>query len=186
MALPSHGWSSLGDHLKGKIPAGKEKPVQLQQKDFVLKQQMLYLKVTPPNTQEEVYAFVVPSIKQRVTLDGCHQFIGHQGRDRTLSLLKERFWWPGMVKECTLSLKNCQRCLVFEAKVQTPKLAPILTTEPMDLIHIDFVKMEIPADLRKRPKTKNVLVVVDHFTRFVQAYITKDQMARTVAKILYD
>ena len=56
----------------------------------------------------------------------------------------------------------------------------------MDLIHIDFVKMEIPADGRKKPKTKNVLVVVDHFTRFVQAYVTKDQMARTVAKILYD
>ena len=56
----------------------------------------------------------------------------------------------------------------------------------MDLIHIDFVKMEIPADLRKKPKTKNILVVIDHFTRFVQAYVTKDQMARTVAKILYD
>ena len=58
--------------------------------------------------------------------------------------------------------------------------------EPMDLVHIDFVKMEIPADLRKKPKTKNVPVVVDHFMRFVQAYVTKDQMARTVAKILYD
>ena len=56
----------------------------------------------------------------------------------------------------------------------------------MDLIHIDFVKMEIPANLKRKPKTKNVLVVVDHFTRFVQAYITKDQMAHTVAKILYD
>ena len=46
MALPSHGRSSLGDHLKGKIPAGTEKPFQIRQKDFVLKQQMLYLKVT--------------------------------------------------------------------------------------------------------------------------------------------
>ena len=85
-----------------------------------------------------------------------------------------------------MALKDCRRCLVFEAKIQTPKLAPILATEPMDLVHIDFVKMEIPADLRKKPKTKNVLVVVDHFTRFVQAYVTKDQTARTVAKILYD
>ena len=186
MALPSPGWISLGDHLKGKIPAGAEKPFQLRQKDFVLKQQMLYLKVTPPNTQEEAYAFVVPNIKRRVALDGCHRFMGHQGRDRTSSLLKERFWWPGMVKECTLALKDCRRCIIFEAKVQTPKLAPILTTELMDLIHIDFIKMEIPADLRKKPKTKNVLVVVDHFTRFVQAYVTKDQTARTVAKILYD
>ena len=56
----------------------------------------------------------------------------------------------------------------------------------MDLVHIDFLKMEIPADLRKKPKTKNVLVVVDHFTRFIQVYVTKDQTAHTVAKILYD
>ena len=54
---------------------------------------------------------------------------------------------------------------------------PILTTEPMDLIHIDFVKMEIPANLRKKPKTKNVLIIVDLFTKFVQAYVTKDQTA---------
>ena len=56
----------------------------------------------------------------------------------------------------------------------------------MDLIHIDFVKMEIPANLRKKPKTKNVLIIVDLFTKFVQAYVTKDQTACTVAKILYD
>ena len=82
-----------------------------------------------------------------------------------------------MAKECTMALKDCRQCLVFEAKTQTPKLAPILATEPMDLVHIDFVKMEIPADLRKKPKTKNVLVVVDHFMRLVQAYVTKDQTA---------
>ena len=58
------GQISLGDHLKGKVPAGAEKPFQLRQKDFVLKQQMLYLKVTLPNTQEEAYAFVVPNIKR--------------------------------------------------------------------------------------------------------------------------
>ena len=56
----------------------------------------------------------------------------------------------------------------------------------MDLVHIDFVKVEIPGDLRKKPKMKNVLIIIDHFTRFVQAYITKDQTVHTVAQILYD
>ena len=72
-----------------------------------------------------------------------------------------------------LALKNCRQCLVFKANVQTPKLVPILATEPMDLVHIDFVKMEIPADLRKKPKMKNVLVVVDIFTWFIQVYVMK-------------
>ena len=47
-----------------------------------------------------------------------------------------------MAKEATLALKNCRQCLVFEANVQMPKLTPILATEPMDLVYIDFVKME--------------------------------------------
>ena len=112
--------------------------------------------------------------------------MGHQGRDRTLSLLKEQFWWPSMAKESALALKNCRQCLIFEADIQTLKLAPILATKPMDLVHIDFIRMEIPGDLRKKPKTKNVLIILDHFTRFVQAYVTKDQTACTVAQILYD
>ena len=49
--------------MKGKVPAGVERPFDLRQKDLVFKQQMLYLKVTPPNMQEEAFAFVVPSIK---------------------------------------------------------------------------------------------------------------------------
>ena len=103
------------------------------------------------------------------------------GTSRTLSLLKEQFWLPGMAKESALALKNCGQCLVFEAGAQILTLAPILATEPMDLVHIDFIKMELPGDLRKKPKTKNVLVIMDHFTRFIHAYVTKDQTARTVA-----
>ena len=91
-----------------------------------------------------------------------------------------------MAKEAALALKNCRQCLVFEGTVQAPKLAPILATKPMDLVHIDFVKMEIPGDLQKKLKMKNVLLIVDHFMRLIQAYVTKDQMAHTKARILYD
>ena len=59
-----------------------------------------------------------------------------------------------MAKESVLALKNCKQCLIFEADVQTLILAPITATKPMDLVHIDFIKMEIPGDLRKKPKTK--------------------------------
>ena len=179
MQLPSIRRVSLGDYLEGKVPDGVKRQYALHQKEFVVKQQMLYLRTTPPNTQEEVFAFIVPHIKRRAALDGCHQFMGHQGQDRTLSLLKELFWWPSMAKEAALALKNCRQCLIFEDNIQMPKLTPILATKPMDLVHIDFVKMEIMGDLRKKPKTKNVIVVVDHFTRFIQAYATKDQTACT-------
>ena len=51
----------------------------------------------------------------------CHDQIGHQGVVRTLSLLRERFYWPGMHREATLYVGKCQNCLKRKA---TPDVAP--------------------------------------------------------------
>ena len=40
-------------------------------------------------------------------------------------------------------------------------------------------------ELNKPPSVKNVLVITDHFMRYALAVLTKDQMAKTVAKVLY-
>ena len=41
-------------------------------------------------------------------------------------------------------------------------------------------------ELNKPPVVKNVLVMTDHFTRYALAVVTKDQMAKTVAKVFYE
>ena len=41
-------------------------------------------------------------------------------------------------------------------------------------------------DLDKMPEVKHVLVIVDYFTRYMRAYITKDQKASLVMKCLYE
>ena len=47
-------------------------------------------------------------------------------------------------------------------------LVPIEATGPMDLLHLDFTKIEVSGDrkkeLKKKPKVVNVLLVTDHFT----------------------
>ena len=40
-------------------------------------------------------------------------------------------------------------------------------------------------ELNKPPVVKNVLVMTDHFMRYALAVVTKDQMAKTVAKVFY-
>ena len=77
-------------------------------------------------------------------------------------------------------------CKQFEAKGQLPGMEPILCTQPMELVHIDYVGMEVTVATQEKPVVKNVLVVVDHFTRYVQAFVTNNHMAHTMARVLYN
>ena len=156
------------------------------QSDFILRDNLLFLNVTPANSTETMSVFVVPERKHQAAINGCHRCAGHQGRDRTLSLMKEQFWWPGMAQALVLAVSNCGRCKQFEAKPQIPGMQPIICTEPMELVHIDYVGMEVTMATQEKPVIKNVLVVVDHFTQYVQAFVTRNQMARMTARVLYN
>ena len=84
------------------------------------------------------------------------------------------------------AIANCGRCIQYEAKGQLPPMQPIICTEPMELVHIDYVGMEVTIAAKEKPVVKHVLVVVDHFTWYVQAFVTKNHTARTTARVLYN
>ena len=85
-----------------------------------------------------------------------------------------------------MAMSNCGCCKQFEAKPQIPGMQPIICTEPMELVHVDYVGMEVTVMTQEKPVVKNMLVVVDHFTWCVQAYVTQNQTARTTARELYN
>ena len=90
--------------------------------NFTSLQGTLYLHSTPKEEDKDLLLFVVPRAHRTATLNGCHWDTGHQGHDRTLSLLQERFWWPGMVNQMRQVIKSCRHCLQYEGA--TPK-APV-------------------------------------------------------------
>ena len=184
--LPNNNREKLGDFLLGKVSEADRRAYCLREKDFVILDHMLYVQTTPPGSNDTIPVFVVPVNRRQLAIDGCHRNAGHQGRDRTLSLMKERFWWPGMRTALFLVLQNCGRCKQFEAKGELPGMEPIMCTQPMELVHVDYVGMEVTMAAKEKPVVRNVLVVVDHFTRFVQAYMTKNHTAYTTARVLYN
>ena len=177
---------TLDQYLKHHVPDVECRIYAAHQKDFVLWRNLLYLRVTPKRSNEDVLVFVVLGLKCQVAIDGCHCYLGHQGRDRMLSLLRERFWWLGMAQRMMMSVRNCAKCRIFEAKPQVPLMEPILCTEPLDLVHIDYISMEVTIGVKEKPVMKNILVVEDHFTRYTQAYVTNNHTAHTTARILYN
>ena len=177
---------TLDQYLKYHVPDAERRIYAACQKDFVLRCNLLYLRVMPKKSNEDVLVFVVPGLKCQVAINGCYRYLGHQGRDRMLSLLKERFWWPSMAQRMMMSVRSCPKYHIFEAKPQIPLMEPILCTELLDLVHINYVSMEVTVGVTEKPVMKNVLVIKDHFTRFTQAYVTNNHTACTTARILYN
>ena len=64
-------------------------------------------------------------------------------------------------------------------------LHPIMATAPLDLLHVDFTSIETTLELNKSPKVTNILVFQDHFMKHGLAYVTPNQTAKTIAKLLY-
>ena len=151
-------------------------------KGFVLRNHMLYRKVQISNRDQPSLQFVLPAKFRLQAMEACHNDIGHLGVERSLDLLKDRFYWAGMAKDMENHIKSCDRCLRFKAKPHKTELHPILATHPMELVHIDYLTIESG----KTDKDINVLVVTDHFTRYAQAYVTKTQTAKVVAQTLWD
>ena len=75
------------------------------------------------------------------------------------------------------AVANCERCIQYKAKGQLPLMQSIVCTEPMELVHIDYVGMAVTVAAKEKPVVKNVLVVVDHFTWYVQVFVMKNHTA---------
>ena len=58
-------------------------------------------------------------------------------------------------------------------------------TAPLDLLHVDFMRIETTLELNQSPRVANVLVFQDYFTKHVLAYVTPDQTVKNIAKFLY-
>ena len=184
MDRPKNDTRKLEEFLGDKVSEYDKRFYTARQKEFVIHDGLLYLRITTPTGQDLTPVFVVPAGKRQAIIDGCHRSTRHQGRNRMLSLLKERFWWPGMSRALLRAVSTCGRCKQYEAKGQLLPMNPILCTEPMELVHIDYVGMEVTVAAKEKPVVKNVLVVMDHFIHYVQAYVTKNHTARMTARVL--
>ena len=125
--------------------------------------------------------FLTPECMKASVLQSLHDQSGHQGRERTLALLKKRCFWIGMNDDVRQWVESCERCTLSKAPlpVVRPPITNLLADRPLDIVAIDFTILEKSSDGRE-----NVLVMSDVFTKFTVAVPTKDQKAVTVAKIL--
>ena len=98
--------------------------------------------------------------------------------------MQTHFWWPGMSQDMINKVKNCAYCKNYKGAPPIAKLQKLPCSGPGELLHIDFTTIEETIGLHKEPVARNVLIMQDHFSKHVVAYVVKDQKARTAAETL--
>ena len=126
---------------------------------------------------------VLPKAFRLKVIRELHNEMGHLGTDRVLALAKERFYWPYMRRDIDHYISNVCRCLQKRqpARHTREPLQPIVTSSPFELVSIDYVHLE-----RSSGGYEYLLVIVDHFTKYAQAYPTKNKSSTTAAEKIYN
>ena len=110
-----------------------------------------------------------------------HQDHGHQGIERTMELVRQRCYWPGMSTDIKQWVQTCERCQVAKDSGSVPHsfMGHLLASQPNEIVAIDFTLLE-----PSRNGLENVLVLTDVFSKYTVAVPTRDQQATTVAQVL--
>ena len=132
---------------------------------------------------EKVNVYIPSSLRRRV-ISLCHDNItsGHFYFWKTLNLVKRYFLWPRMRQDIQLYCKQCHVCAT-KKQAGNPQRASMQRYDaglPMEEICIDL-KGPYPESDRGN---KYVLVVVDSFTKWMEAYPIPNAEAKTVAEKL--
>ncbi|XP_057187744.1 retrovirus-related Pol polyprotein from transposon 412 [Triplophysa rosa] len=164
---------------KSKHPAC---PLLLREWDRLKLQRGVMYRITIPPGRVRRSQLVLPEKYREMVMKSLHDDSGHLGLDKTYGLIKDRFYWPRMRSDVEEYCKSCARCI--QRKTLPKTVAPLIhlgSDGPMDLVCMDFLSIE--PDSRN---TENVLVITDHYTRYAQAFPTRDQKTSSVAKVLLE
>ncbi len=129
---------------------------------------------------------MIPKQITYVTIKQIHSSVyhAHLGRNKTIKKMTDRIYKPFLKIEIIEMVKTCDTCQTIK-RDQSKKLAEmllILPTEPNQMITTD-----IGGPLKETNRgNKYFIVVIDHFTKFIQLHPLKRIQAEDVAQIFID
>jgi hypothetical protein len=109
--------------------------------------------------------WVVPKAARAQIVFYHHDNVGHCGAERTLQLVKRKYWFPSMKKYIGRYVSCCLPCMYNKVPTgkQTVLLHPIPKLDiPMHILHVDHLGPFVPSSL----KNAYLITSIDGFTKF--------------------
>ena len=117
---------------------------------------------------------VIPTPGRQAVLRELHE--GHPGMTRMKALSRMYVWWPGITADIEKSVRLCCQCQEMQS---TPPVAPLnpwkWPTRPWARLHLDFAG---PFE------GKNILIVIDAHSKWVEATCTPSTSSSAVIEVL--
>ena len=148
---------------------------------LVMQEGLLMRRWTEPGTREVLLIPVIPADRRRELFCMAHDQHGHQGAERTYQILRRRCYWPGLLEDVTVWVRQCARCQPAK-RAAIPIFQPpghLTASQPLEILALDYLTLDEASD-----GTEHVLTMTDVFTKFAVAVPTRDQTAATVVKSL--
>ena len=108
-----------------------------------------------------------------------HHEFAHVGRDKLLDLLAYMVWHPSKYQVVNDICTTCHQCQLFKIHPTTvlPPTLRIVTSYPFELVAADLISL---------PRTPagyvGILMVVDHYSKWVSAVPIKNKQSATIIK----
>ena len=144
---------------------------------------MLYGEFTIDENSETVFQMVVATSKREELVKYFHDIpsSGHLGAEKTLEKVRHSLYWPAMKKYIEDYCLTCNKCVAKKLPIKKHRapLGQYLVGEPMERIQLDVVG---PLPLSKNGN-RFILVAVDCFTKWMEAYAIPNQEATLIIKV---
>lgn len=137
-------------------------------------------------TDEVRWQGIIPLSNRRLVLKFSHDIkaSGHLGIRKTLSKIRQNYYWPGLQNDVKAYINGCEFCARRKDPLKT-KRAPMEITKsgfPMERIAIDILGL-LPITERGN---RYILVIGDYFTKWTESHAMPNMEASTVATILVE
>ena len=78
---------------------------------------------------------VVPRVYIKDILVGLHDNNGHQGINRTVSLINSRYTWKGRYKDVNEYILKCKVCQISKkGRLPRVEMGSLMATRPLELV----------------------------------------------------
>lgn len=133
-----------------------------------------------------VKQLAVPRCLREDVLRSYHDSLAggaHLGFERTYRAIQLKYYWPGMYQNVADYVRSCDHCQCAKKSTQNTHvpLVNMPVTKPFKRIHMDILG---PVTQTSKGH-KYILLVVDSFSKWPEAFPLKTQDSKEIAKVLF-